>query len=227
MNDHPNSLASNNSHKNRTGGRSLASKVGWASVIACVLLAGTLVVAPGVRASVASWFGWYSHNVVTPGDLAGGNTAPVGDGGVRYDREPVGDLAARIVTTSLEEARGFLGRGVVLPLALEGQEMLLYRVDDKNGNLEMIGVSCVEVGFWARYRPAGDHKVGVTYGSNFTVTTENLVIGGRSALAVSVSQTSGKIGPAEIWMQDGNWVYELRDNMGDMATLVKIAESMK
>lgn len=213
--------------KAQQSGRRLAGRVGWASATACLMLAATLVAAPAVRAEVASWFGWYTQRVVTPDSAAGQDLPPVGDGGVLFDREPLGELAVSIFTNSVAKAREFLGYGVALPPALEGREMLLYRVDDGAGHMEMIGVSCVEAGFWARYRPAGDHKVGVTYGSNFVVSTEKRVVAGRSALVVNVTQISGKIGPAEIWMEDGNWVYELRDNMGDLPALLKLAESMK
>ncbi len=175
----------------------------------------TGIAVPGVRAEVARFFGW--HQVRTE---AGGGAQTT------YDRETPGEKAERRFTRSLAEAREFLGHGVALPPALEGSEMLLYKEHDKAGTLLVVGLSEPNSGFWARYRPAGDHRLQASYGSEFSVSTEQRTVAGRPARVITTVQKSGKTA-AELWLEDGQWVYELHDPRGDVSRLIQVAESMQ
>lgn len=194
----------------------------WKIMVATVLLAGTLLMAsPKAWANVMKAFGW--HKVQKEVATIGGSTA-------QFQREAQGIVDPMVVqktTHSLAEARAFLGNGVTLPPSLEGSEMLLYREVDKEGKVLVIGLSEPNKGFWARYRPANDHQVTASYGSDFNVEITERDIKGRPARLVKLSRKdSAKKAEAELWVHDGNWVYELRDPMGDVDSLVKVAESM-
>jgi hypothetical protein len=187
-----------------------------------------LLAAPAVRAGVSGWFAWYSVQVrVPPTPAAGSGAGEQQDSSVAFERETLSEDVLRVFTEDLAAAREFLGNGVALPPALEGRSMLLYRDTAEDGTVVVIGISEPELGFWARFRPAGDHQIRVTYGSDFQISTQVQVIDGRRALLVIASRASGKPGPAEIWIEDGNWVYELRDDYGNMDRLIKLVESMR
>ncbi len=104
--------------------------------------------------------------------------------------------------------------------------MLLYREVDKEGQLLVIGLSAPNNGFWARYRPGGDHQVTASYGPDFNVETTDMEINGRAARLVKLTRKDeAKKAESELWIQDGNWVYELHNN--DVEALTKMAESME
>lgn len=187
---------------------------------AIVALAAVVTVAvPEARAAVKAFFGWHSIKPAPP---------DAGSGQASFAREASGNMELSITTHSLEEARQFLGNGAALPPALEGAELFLYREVDKEGKVLVIGLSAPSAGFWARFRPAGDHKLEASYGSDLEVATEHRIIGGRPARLVSVTVKSarGKTIP-ELWLEDGNWVYEMRDDRGEMDRLIKMAELMR
>lgn len=206
--------------------------VGWAWVPAAAAVLLVMVAAvPQARAEVARLFGWHSIQVDQPGrESEEGKVEPGQNATVRYDREMTQvdtEPTARQFTTSLAEAREFLGNGVALPPELEGQEMLLYRVEDKEGKLVMVGLSEPNTGFWARYRADGKlERINATYGDAFDVTTEESSIGGRPAKIVTATQKSGKAS-VDIWIQDGKWVYEIHGYGRDLPKLMKMAESME
>lgn len=204
--------------------RGTPGRAAYLVTAAGLVVAVMVALSPGVRAGVARLFGWYSVSVKPP--VSAGQEHD-DSSTVYFEREFASEHTIHVFTHSLDEARAFLGFGVALPPALEGREMLLFREVTDEGDLVMVGLSEPNLGFWARYRPAGDHRVQVTYGSDYQVTTETRVIGGRQALLVWTERISGKRGPVEIWLEDGNWVYELRDNLGSMETLLNLVESMR
>lgn len=149
--------------------------------------------------------------------------------GASYERSndrPDGMAVEDRTTRSLAEARRFLGEGVALPPALEGREMLVWRTLDKDGQTYAMGLSEQTLGFWVRWRADGNHRVLVKYGDGYTLLRERRTLDGRPALLLKAVRPV-KEGPAEIWMEDGKWVYELRDPVADMERLVKLAEGME
>ncbi|MGE5653887.1 MAG: hypothetical protein ACM3ZQ_06425 [Bacillota bacterium] len=205
-----------------------------------IVIVAALALTPFVRAEVKRLFGWYSYEVQPAPkppatDGKGDGKQPQYSSTITWGRETSGTIDHQSTTTSLAEARKFLGESVVLPPAIDGQEMFLYREVDKDSKVVVIGLSAVSVklpdlptvGFWARYRPAGDHQINVTYGNDFKVRTEDRVINGHSARLVWVERVSGKVGPAELWIEDGKWVYEMREDRGQMDPLIKLAESLR
>ena len=190
----------------------------WKIIGVTVLMGGMLLTAsPVARASVLGLFGW--HKVQQQVAAIGGSTA-------QWEREAPGTMDVQKTTTSLAEAREFLGNGVTLPPSLEGSEMLLYREMDKEGKVLVIGLSAIEKGFWARYRPANDHQVNASYGSDFIVEVTELDANGRTGRLVKLTRKdAAKKAEAELWIHDGNWVYELHNF--DVGALVQMAESME
>lgn len=213
-----------------------ASRKRWTWIpAAAALLVVTLAAVPQARAEVANQvarlFGWHSLTVRTQAPVlqdAQGQPVKNEDATVSYDRDLSSmEPTVRQVTTSLAAAREFLGHGVALPPAMEGDEMLLYRIEEpKSGTLLLVGLSSSKTGFSARYRPEGElEKINVTYGAGFSVTTEERILGGRPAKIITAMQESGK-GSVDIWIQDGRWVYEMHGYHRDMEKLIQMAESL-
>lgn len=211
----------------------------WAPAIAAVLLVMVAAV-PQARAEVARLFGWHSITVEPAPPPAAGPEGAAADPGkketpsdgatVVYDRElsrENPEPAENQTTRSVADARSFLGHGVALPPELEGQEMYLYKMVDKDGRLQMIGLSEPNIGFWARYRPDGQfEQINATYGNAFDVQIEERVIGNRPARIVTATQKGGKAS-VEIWIQDGNWIYEVHGYGRDLPKILAMVEGME
>lgn len=196
------------------------------------LLALGLIASPQARAELASFFGLPVVNVlpsdstVTITDASGATLSYKLTTNVSFNREPqIGEMTY-LDTTTLIEARSFLGVEGPLPVAIEGTAMLAYTETDKNGQLIMAGLSQPNEGFWARYRPGGDHQTQINYSSDWQVNTEQVTIGGFPGLQITAKGIKGNT-TVELWLLNGDWVYELRCDRGDLARLVKIVESMK
>ncbi len=205
-----------------------------AAAVLLVMVAAVPEARAGVAKVASQLFGWHSITVrqeptVWPPMEPGGEPQVVDDATVSYDREMARtnvEPTDKLTTDSLAKAREYLGHGVALPPDLEGQEMYLYKIEDKQGSLVMVGLSEPNIGFWARYRPDGQfEQVSATYGSGFDVTTEETSLGGRPARIVTATQKSGKAS-VEIWLQDGNWVYEIHGYGRDLPKLLHMAASM-
>ena len=202
-------------------------------ITAIALLALGLVASPHARAELASFFfGLPIINVrpaddtVTITDASGATLTYKLSSNVSFEREPqIGSLTILDITT-LKEARAFLGVEGPLPTAIEGTAMIAYTEIGKDGKLIMAGLSQPYDGFWARYRPNGDHQTQINYSNDWQVTSEQVTIGGFPGLQITAKGTKGNT-TVELWLLNGNWVYELRCDRGDLARLVKIVESMK
>lgn len=200
----------------------LEPRLAWFVGLALVLVMTAALAVPQARAAIGDFLAGLPFVKVIaaePGKDPGQQSS------VTYNREPQAGETTYFDTTSLTKARSFLGVDVELPPSLEGLSMRVYREVEKNGELIMAGLSAPEPGFWARYRPNGDHSTQETYSSDWQVVTEDTTLGGRPARLVTAKGAKGNT-QVEIWMVDGNWTYELRDDFGDMARLTKMAESM-
>lgn len=151
---------------------------------------------------------------------------PAGQGSI-YHREPElpSHRTEQWETKSLEEAREYLGHGVALPPELDGRPMLLYRTYDEAGRLVVTGLSEPETGFWARYRPAGDHRVTAVHDG--TPEIERSALGGRPALIVTVRDPGGEKGIVEVWLEEGCWAYEIRGYLHERERVLSLAASME
>lgn len=161
-------------------------------------------------------FQW--HTVVT-GQMKGSSA--------RWDRETPGTVKESMETESLLGARQFLGEEVHLPDALEGNPIGLYREYDALGRLLLSGAGQHQVGFVVRLRPLGDHRVRAEYGDVYDVKVESRTIAGRPARLIIVTNPQKGGSSAELWLEDGLWVYELRDEVGNVDRLIRLAESLK
>lgn len=161
-------------------------------------------------------FAWFNLEV---GALGGTG------GSMEWRREPYASIFEPTWVYSLAQARELLGPGAVLPQSMDGKPISLYQDVDKNGNLVMKGAGLGEGQVLVRYRPAADHAVLIRTSQEFTVTREQRLINGRPALLLTYTAPKGRI-RAEVWIDDGNWVYEL-SNTGDLNALVSLAASMR
>lgn len=167
-----------------------------------------------------------SDETVTITDASGATLTYKLSGNVNFEREPqIGDIIY-YDGTSLAEIRGFLGVEGPLPTVIDGTEMRAYIESGKNGQLIMAGISQPYDGFWARHRPGGDHQTQINYSSDWQVTSEQVTIGGFPGLQITAKGTKGNT-TVELWLVNGNWVYELRCDRGELSRLIKIVESMK
>lgn len=147
-------------------------------------------------------------------------------GSMEWRREPyAGVMAEPRWTNSLAEARDFLGAGALLPWSMDGKGIALYQDVDKDGKLFMKGAGLGDGLLSVRFRPAADHAVLIRTSQDFTVTREQRLINGRPALLLTYTTPKGRVN-AEVWIDDGQWVYELH-NGGDLQALVDLAASMR
>jgi len=192
-----------------------------------------LIASPQARAELASFFfGLPIVNVrpadetITITDSKGATLTYKLSSNVSYEREPqIGEMTY-LDTTSLDEARHFLGVEGPLPTIIDGSEMIAYTEIGKDGRLVMAGLSQPYVGFWARYRPGGDHQTQINYSSDWQVKSEQVTIAGFPGLQITAHGTKGNT-IVELWLLNGQWIYELRSDRGDLGSLIKAIESMK
>lgn len=153
----------------------------------------------------------------------GGNTGS----SISFDREPtVGELVVQ-TTMDLGAARRFAGHDLVLPPHLEGKEIYLVKETDKSGATVMLSVNVPEAEFYARYRPAGDHGVKLSLSADFTVIIEPQVVAGRSARLFRLDMEPYGKHYAQLWVADGNWVYEFHETAARGDNLLSLAAQMK
>jgi len=197
------------------------------------LLTLGFIVSPQARAELANFlFGLPTINVapaddtVTITDENGATLTYKVSGNVSFEREPQVGTMDIIHTTSLAEARAFIGVEGPLPMLIEGTAMLAYTEVGKQGELLLAGISQPDIGFWARYRPKADHQTQINYSSDWQVTSEQVEISGFPGLEITAKAAKGNT-TYELWLLNGNWVYELRSDRGDLATLKKIVQSMQ
>jgi anti-sigma factor RsiW len=217
----------------------------WLGVVAAAaVVAITLGAVPSVRAEVtarvAELFGWHSIRVKTEEethavlveDRDGKLWLATDAASARYDRTSAAVVGEEIVkaVSTVAEARAFLGHGVALPAALEGQELYLVKTVTADGHTAKASLAAPgsgSIGFWARYRADGSREqVKTTYGSAFTVKVEERTIGGRPARIITATQASGK-SSVELWLEDGNWVYEMHGYGQDRPRLLEMAGSLQ
>lgn len=203
-----------------------------AAAAIAVLFVG-LLASPGARAEFARLLSGLPIINIRPADETitikdpSGNTITYKlSSNVSYEREPIQGTFEYIDTTKREEAVAYLGIAIKLPEQLEGREMRVWRDVGKDGSIFVAGVSEPQGGFWARYRPKNDHKTEVAYSADWKVKAEEVTIAGLQGIQLTVQGTKGNT-ISELWLIDGNWIFELRDERGDLARLKKMVESMR
>lgn len=146
---------------------------------------------------------------------------------VSFDRDPTVGTTTVQTTRDVAFARRFAGHDLVLPPHIEGKELYLVKETGTNGEVLLLAVNVPEAEFWARYRPAGDHMLKISLSADLTVTTEPHLVGGRPARLLRLdSEPYGKH-YAQLYVVEGNWVYEFHETAARGDNLLELAGQMK